>query len=178
MSPRLSFSNRSSTARVLLGWHGALAEHDRGGRAALRRAADPAAAVTLPAALRLLRALEEHDEVGIGRSEHLAVAAVAALGARIDNHDGRGSLALQMARSREGLDRPRVSAGRFRRLLESDELDDRFSQLSRIVRLLDGTANLLDLADAACSWGPRLCRRWAYDYYAIADRERSTEEST
>jgi CRISPR type I-E-associated protein CasB/Cse2 len=175
---RLSFSKSSSpAAKVLLGWHGALAEHDRGGRAALRRAADPYEAVTEPAALRLLRALEAHPEIEIGARDHLSIAAVAALAARVDEHEGEASVAVQMAGSREGLDRPRVSTARFRRLLESPSLDDRFSQLARITRLLDHRLNLLDLAEALCSWGPGLRRRWAYDYYAIADQHRSTEES-
>jgi CRISPR type I-E-associated protein CasB/Cse2 len=178
MSQGLSFSKNSAAAKVLLGWHSQLAEHDRGGRAALRRAAAPEVAVTLPAALRLLRRLEEHDEVRIGPGDHLAVAALAALAARVEENDRGASFATQMAGSRTGLDRPRVSAGRFRRLLESDEPSERFSQLSRVVRLLDRRVNLLDLADAVCSWSPGLRRRWAYDYYAIADRRRSTEEST
>jgi CRISPR type I-E-associated protein CasB/Cse2 len=178
MSHRLWFSKNSAAAKILLGWHGQLAEHDRGGRAALRRAADPEAAVTLPAALRLLRRLEEHDEVRIAPGDHGAVTAVAALAARVEENDRSASLGTQMAGSRPGLDRPRVSVGRFRRLLESDELGDRFSQLSRIVRLLERRANLLDLADAVCFWDSGLRRRWAYDYYAIADRKRSKEEST
>ena len=156
-----SFQNPEAAEALRQWWAGL--ENDRGGRAHLRRASSPTEIVFEPAFHRLLRALEELD--GVGKPYGPAVAAVAGLAARVKEPEASQSPPAQMASSKPGSQRPRVSKIRFRRLLEADDLEDRFTQLGRALRLLDGRVNLSALAEAAYRWNEPLRRRWAYDYY-------------
>lgn len=149
---------------VLHRWYAGLAE-DRGGRAHLRRAAGPDEVVYEPAFHRLLADLEELD--GVRKPRPRGVAAVAGLVSRVKELETDQSLPRQMASPKPGSRRPRVSKIRFRKLLEAGELEDRYTQLARILQLLGGRVNLRDLAQAAYSWNEPQKRRWAYDYYRL-----------
>jgi len=167
MSRSLSFQ-KGPAGEKLLAWHRGLKEHDRGGRARLRRASSPAEVAYEPAYHHLLRALVpdlEPDDVPL----RAALAAVAGLAARVEEHVASAKLATQMgtpADKRAGS--PPVSEPRFRRLLTLDDPAERFSHLARIVDLLGRRVNLLSLADAAYRWDATTRQQWAYDYYLAA----------
>ena len=47
-----------------------------------------------------------------------------------------------------------------------------FPLLIRAIRLLDGSVDLVSLANAAFWWNERTRKSWAYDYYATAPSEK------
>jgi CRISPR system Cascade subunit CasB len=163
MSRPLSFRRDPETAAALLGWYRALPA-DPLARARLRRAPTPVEIGYEPVYHRLLHALLPGAE-GERPEARLGLAAVAGLAARVREHVPGPSLAAQMARPvRTGV--PRVSEGRFRRLLAVEDPAERYSHLARIVQLLGERVDLLSLADAAYRFDPTTRQTWAYDYYA------------
>lgn len=174
--PQYPFRNNLQDASytILLDWWTAL-EADKGERADLKRAENPLRVVFSPAYHDLLRRLQEAGyRLGVGDRERLAV--LAGLAARVKQHADTGrSLATQMGSPKPGSDKATVSELRFRRILAIDDLDDLYSQLRRTISLLDGTANLVDLARVLFRWRPIAeqnpydpRKNWAYDYYAAA----------
>ncbi len=176
---RGSFTKHEARGAALLGWYASLAE-DRGARARLRRAATPDEVIFEPAFHRLLRSLERAEPplFLMGRERRRALAALAGLAARVREHApapqaavaSASALARQMgtAGARNSSAGPAVSEQRFRRLLTTSHLDDRFFQLARVSHLLGDRIDLLSLADGVFDWDddPDLRQRWAYDYYA------------
>lgn len=169
---RRSFSRPDHEARgkALREWHEGLADN-KGARARLRRAASPDQVVFEPefhqllAKLRNLQPSLRVDDPKV----RLRLAALAGLAARVRKDTQDVPLARQMGTSgaRKSAAGPAVSESRFRRLLTAPTLDDRYSQLSRVIQLLDKQVNLLSLADALYDWDddPDLRQQWAYDYY-------------
>lgn len=155
----LSFRPQQPWGDILLSWWRSLAD-DTGGRAALRRAAEPTAVVMSPAYQRLYRRLLAAgwpDEPW--RRDRLAAAA--GLLAHVREVDER-SLPAAMSQ-REG-DKPRVGPLRFRRLLESRDVDTLFTGLRRTLPLLQHRADPLALASDVVAWGDGVRKRWAYGY--------------
>ncbi len=150
-------------------------EHDKGERAALRRAASLTEVMLSPAYMRLLRALRSQG-YGIGNDNlPLAkIATIAGLAARIKTPTGVG-LAASMGTPKSGGSSPAFSELRLRRILACDDIEELYTLLRRALALLDDQANLADLAATVWNWSrmdekrtydPR--RRLAYDYYAAA----------
>jgi CRISPR system Cascade subunit CasB len=83
-----------------------------------------------------------------------------------------GSFAQQMAQSKPGGSNARISGLRFRRLLKHQSRDELYPALARVVRGLDGRANLADLAESVYWWGEGIRKRWAFDYYTTAPQEQ------
>jgi CRISPR system Cascade subunit CasB len=177
-SIRFPFPNslQDTSYTILLDWWTAL-EADKGERAELKRAEHPLRVAFSPAYHNLLRRLQEAGyHLGIDSRERLAV--LAGLAAHVKQHTDNGrSFAAQMGSPRLGSDKAVVFELRFRRILALDSLDELYTQLRRAVSLLDGTANLVDLARVLFRWrsiaeqnpfDPR--KDWAYDYYAAAPR--------
>lgn len=175
---RFPFPNHSQDASypILLDWWAGL-EVDKGERADLKRAESPLRVAFSPAYHDLLRRLREAGyRLSTGGRERLAV--LAGLAAQVKQHtDNRRSIAAQMGTPKLGSDKATVSELRFRRILAIDDLDELYTQLRRAIRLLDGTANLNDLARAVFRWRPIAEQNpfdprkdWAYDYYAAAPR--------
>lgn len=147
---------------ALMAWWSHLGEHDRGGRAELRRCAQPAQVVFVPAFHRLLARLADAGvEAEIDR-----LAAVAGLAAGVKTH-AAGGLAIQLAGGANA-DEPVISPLRFRRLLDTDDPDESYTLLRRFVAQLGGACDLSSLARAAYDWpyDPELRRDWALGYYA------------
>jgi CRISPR system Cascade subunit CasB len=155
----ISFRNNMDAQKVLLTWWRDL-DAARGDRAELRRAATPAAVAFSPVFHRLLHSLQR-----IGRPSAESLAGVAGVLSHIKEHDGSGVFAAQMASPKAGGDRARVSGLRFRRLLKIPDREDLYQPLIRTVRLLDGRANLISLADGIYFWGENVRKQWAYSYY-------------
>ena len=153
----------TALGRVLAGWWQGL-EDDRGSRAMLRRAAT-VTAVTLSAPYqRLFRRLCEAgwpEDMKPFENDRLAV--VAGLLAHVKETESR-PLANAMSQRDEGGDRPRLSELRFRRLLESADLDSLYAGLRRALPLMKHQADVLALANDVLHWGDAVQKRWAYDY--------------
>lgn len=176
-----SFTRHEARGTAFLEWHASL-EEDRGARARLRRSAGPDEVIFERAFHRLLQSLERAEPPLFLRirERRRALAALAGLAARVREHvpaprtavTHASALARQMgtAGARKGSMGPAVSEMRFRRLLTSTDLDDRFFQLARVIHLLGDRIDLLSLADGVFDWNddPDLRQHWAYDYYDAA----------
>jgi len=156
---------RDEAAQALRRWWETLQEH-HDLRAQLRRCRTVNEVTLQPAYHRLVHALQRH-----ARLNALSLALVAALAAHIKADTTEASFAAQMAAPRGEGGRARVSGLRFRRLLQVEEHERLLHPLIRIVRLLDGRANLLRLANDAYWWNDRVRRQWAFDYYGHAPQE-------
>lgn len=150
-------------------------EHDKGERAALRRAASLTEVMLSPAYMRLLRKLRGSDyEISNHNLPLAKVAAIAGLAARIKTQTGVG-LAASMGTPKPGGSSPAFSELRLRRILACDDIEELYTLLRRALALLGDQANLADLAATIWHWSPLdekrpydPRRRLAYDYYATA----------
>lgn len=154
-------------------WHETTQQRDKGSaRAAgaiLRRAHD-ITAVTLTQPYQYLfqrmRAAGWND--GFARSND-ALAAVVGLLVHVESDATDGSLAKAMSGHPQGSDKAYVSEARFKRLLESPDLDTLFSSLRRALPLMAAGAPVLPLANDVLSWArpeqrDEVKKRWAYSY--------------
>ncbi|MGI5862487.1 MAG: type I-E CRISPR-associated protein Cse2/CasB [Myxococcales bacterium] len=149
---------------VVLAWWRAVLESPAD-RAALRRCATAAEVALLPAYHRLRRDLAAAEK-SVG-AERLAV--ICAVLSHVRVHDGGASFAQQLTAG-EG-DKARFSGLRFRRLLAMPSGDELLAGLVRAARILDGRANVADLARAIRFWGDNERLRWARDYYDARPQE-------
>lgn len=161
-----TFKPDGPPGEILKDWWLTLQNH-RGDRAELRRARSPDDAALIPVTIDLVTRLRGTDISGhggwIGR-----VPAIAGLAAHLNPnapdavlHDAT-PLAERMAAPKG--DRPRVSELRFRRLLRTPRTE-LYRPMIRVLSLLDGRANLYELAESLFWWGPRIQREWAYLYF-------------
>lgn len=151
---------------------------DRAGRALLRRADSLAAVVMTPVYQRLFHGLcragwRAEDD---WRNDRLA--AVAGLLAHVAADEDR-PLPLAMSRRDKAAgdandDRPPVSPLRFKRLLESPDVETLFIGLRRTLPLLrQGGGIRIDvrgLATDVVNWGDGVKKRWAYGYVAWGNK--------
>jgi len=153
------FRPQQAWGDILLAWWRGLAD-DTGGRSALRRASDITAVVMLPAYQRLHRRLltagwpdrpwqRDRLAAAAGLLAHVREATDQSLPAAMSQHEA---------------DKPRVSALRFMRLLESPDIDALFSGLRRTLPLVQHRADVLALANDVVDWGDEVRKRWAYAY--------------
>lgn len=162
------------SAALLVAWWQQL-EHDKGERAALRRAASLTEVMLSPAYIRLLRTLRGSNYAISNHNLPLAkIAAIAGLTARVKEPAKEG-LAQRMGTPKPGGSTPAFSELRLRRILACDDIEELYTLLRRALALLSDQANLADLAATIWNWvplddkrayDPR--RRLAYDYYAAA----------
>lgn len=155
----LTFRSQQPWGDILLNWWRGLAD-DTGGRAALRRAGDLTAVVLSPAYQRLHRRLRAAGWPD-APWQNDRLAAAAGLLAHVREADARS---LPAAMSQRVGDKPCVSPLRFRRLLESPDVDTLFTGLRRTLPLLQHRADPLALANDVVAWGDAVRKRWAYDY--------------
>lgn len=168
-SPRSDFfsDGEERTIAALTAWWLGL-ENNRGSRAELRRAASPAEAVYCAYFHRLIPSMAESGKP----FSKTKLAAIAGLASHIKSDTGSGvSLARQMASAKTGGSGARVSGLRFRRLLAVTEVEELYPMLIRVIRLLDGTVNLADMARSVYWWNERTRMRLASEYYAAAPSE-------
>lgn len=158
--------------RSLLAWWENL-DDNRAARAELRRASD-ITAVTLSSHYqkfyRRLVAAGWDDEGRIYRRDGLA-AAVGLL-AHVERNDDQ-DLAHRMSESAANSDRLRVSQLRFRRLLESPDIDSIFTGLRRALPLMGNQANVIALTNDIVNWDDNVKKRWAYAYRWPAEKRKS-----
>ena len=162
------------SAALLNDWWKRL-EHDKGERAALRRASSLTEVMLSPAYMRLLRTLRGSDYAISNHNLPLAkIAAIAGLAARIKAPTHVG-LAASMGTPKPGGSSPAFSELRLRRILACDDIEELYTLLRRALALLGDQANLTDLAATIWNWSPLdekrpydPRRQLAYDYYATA----------
>jgi CRISPR system Cascade subunit CasB len=177
LRPRFPFPNESQDASyaILLDWWRGL-DAAKGERADLKRAENPLRVAFNPVYHELLHHLQEAGyRLGADGRERLAL--LAGLAAHIKQHIDNTRLAALMGHPHSAGEKARVSELRFRRILATDDLGELYTQLRRAISLLDGTANLIDLARVLFRWRPIAEQNpydprkdWAYDYYATAPR--------
>jgi CRISPR system Cascade subunit CasB len=156
------FHKNSKLGGILLEWWKGL-DKDRASRAELRRAASVTAVVLTSAYQRLFRRLHEAGWQGASRSNLCdRLAAAVGLLAHVEDNDER-ALALTMSLA-EDSNRPPVSELRFRRVLESPDLDSLFLGLRRLLPLMKNRANILELTNDVIRWNDSVKKRWAYAY--------------
>lgn len=157
------FSNESGIGKILLTWWESL-EDDRATRAILRRATSVTAVALSPPYQRLYRRLCDAGWASQTKTYHNdRLAAVVGLLAHVRQDDER-SLAKGMSLRDEGGDRPCVSELRFRRLLDSPDLDALFTGLRRALPLMNHGVNVLALANDVVRWDDSVKKNWAYQY--------------
>lgn len=163
---------RTEDLAILDWWREITREENRGGRAQLKRAKTLQEVLLVPAYHNL-----RHRLLGTRLVLADRVALVAALLARVDGPD-EARVAARMAHTPGmGATRSRVSELRFRRLLQVREPEEVFRTMRRVIALLDGVANVLDLARSLYWWpgdsGDRTRQQWALAYYDALPRDGS-----
>lgn len=144
--------------KILLQWWQDL-EKDRGSRAELRRAKLPDDIVFCPAYHRL------YAQINWPNNDRRKLAAIAGLLAHVKENDSSKKLPEQMAVSKNG-NHSLISDLRFRRLLSIDNLDELYISLMRVIRMLNGKVNLIDMAKAVYWWNSKTKKSWAYRYFS------------
>lgn len=143
---------------IILRWYSEL-ERDKGERAQLRRAHNPAEVVFLPAYYHLYG---KFDASNVNKE---ALACVAGLCAHVKENRG-GKIAEQMAECKVGSKNPKISSLRFRKLLAIKDREDLYHAMIRIIRQLGGAVNVVDLAKTVYWWNEKTKKELAYAYYA------------
>lgn len=178
MTEQWTFQPGSPESRALLQWHRSLlpqvteegkrVKGDTAGRAELRRARSPFDVALVPAYHRLLDALE----VSSHRDREI-LAVIAGLAAHVKTHQADATFATQMGQPKEGKSSAPLHELRFRRLLACETREALYQHLIRVLRLLDGRANLASLAYDLYWWehpNRRTRKQWAYEYYKVAPK--------
>jgi CRISPR system Cascade subunit CasB len=168
-APRpLNFRHDQAWGELLLDWWRELAQ-DTGGRASLRRAPDLTAVVVQPAFQRLHRRLLAAGwPEGTWQGDRLAAAA--GLLAHVREADG---LRLPKAMSVPKGDKACVSDLRFKRLLESPDVESLFVGLRRALPLIQHRCDPVQLAHDVVNWGDRIRKDWAYAYAWPTDKPKA-----
>jgi CRISPR system Cascade subunit CasB len=152
---------------------------DPGVRARLRRCRTPIEALSVRPALTLARQLKIPRVVS-GKNEWRLVQALNL--ARALAHvtaDDRSQTPMRAAgwkkfpgerkESDAGEDRPVLSELRFRRLIEVERGEEQVVGFVRLIHLLDGRADVAELANAFLYWNDSTRKRWTFEYYAAGD---------
>ena len=140
--------------------------------AQLRRATTPAEALMVQAAHDLAKRL------GRGRADWPALGTLAAALAHIRTHDGSRPAAAIFGELTGGDDSRRVSALRFRRLLQADDWTERLTALRRALALTGGRSNVADLARSLLRWTDHTRTRWMFDYFGAPPPETADGTDT
>ena len=126
--------------------------------ARLRRAATPMEVLLEPEALRLVSRLP------LSPRKAAVLAGVLAFVRKTDDKS------VARAIGRHSLDDGQsamMSEARFRRLMQSRD-EELMEAMRRLVRLLKGQANVVNLSNAILYWGEGTRKRWIFDYYGVA----------
>jgi CRISPR type I-E-associated protein CasB/Cse2 len=145
-------------------------EHNRAGRAELRRCQSATEVAFVPSYHALLQRLGSRlNEVDARR-----VALVAAVLSHVEREPhGAPSLGRQMGQSDGGP--ARISDSRFRHLLTGADDETTLRELVRVVRQLKREASVERLAQDLMHWDDAVRLRWARDYYETTAAPKATE---
>ncbi len=164
------FQKGSKTAELLEIWWDRLQDIP-GERAELRRSDNPQTIAFLPVYFQFLTDFKKDMEIdGNRNSPNLSrLQMVLGLLSHVKKPVSHNSLGALFSGPKSGSDTPRVSDLRFRRILRVDDVQDLYLDLIRLIRLIDGEANLNSLASTIYFWGENTKRRLAYQYYGHED---------
>lgn len=82
-----------------------------------------------------------------------------------------GEFAQQLA-TKKNDNQAKLSGLRFRRLLAITDPEEFYVTMIRVLRLLDGQANIETLANDIYFWGDKVRKKWATKYYENAPDEK------
>jgi CRISPR system Cascade subunit CasB len=171
--PQYRFLEDVETQSKLVSWWESL-EKNRGDRARLRRAESPEDVLLTEPFFRFLRQMPEEWAAPVTL---LTSAMVAATLAHVKKPFEGKTFAAQLATSKAGSDKPRMSELRFQQLQKSRDPEEFFRRVVRAVKLAESNVNICSLADSILHWmdeyrrgvdrepQKRLSVRWANDYY-------------
>lgn len=161
----LSFTHNSPAGNQLMEWWEKLPDN-RGDRARLRRCGSLIEVMFIETFHRLDTRLGNYERI-----DHEKLACVVGVLSHVKVNISEKSFASQMALPSNHGQGSRVSGLRFRRLLQCRNNDELFTALVRVVRLLDGTANVRSLAEDIYRWGDNTRKQLAFEYYSNAPSE-------
>lgn len=162
--------------------NGNAGETNKGDRAAvarLKRVSEPVMALSQPSVARLAKRLTDNDPAVTSerkREEKLQrIGVIAAVLAYVKTNKDKQTARLLGPANNED-DSAAMSSLRFHRLLAARGPDELMREMRNAVKLLDGAANVADLADSLYHWDDDRTRiRWTYAYWNAAD---ATPEQT
>jgi CRISPR system Cascade subunit CasB len=150
-------------------WHEL--QSDPGARGSLRRCRTPIEAQALSATIDLMVRMgwkpleaDRYDWFG----ERIAAAAMVLAHVR---EDSKQPIAQSLGKKSPGSDQPFLSTSRWERLCRAEGHENIAAEFTRIVQMLGGTANVVDLYFAIMSWdhstNHRVKQRWIYAYWGV-----------
>src|SRR6202048_2746177 len=154
---------------LIRGWWKEL-QSDPGARAKLRRCLTPIEALARPETIDLMVRLgweppeqDHYDWFG----ERIAAAAMVLAHVREDDAQ---AVARSLGRQ-PGRDQPVLSSSRWERLCRAEGHENIATEFTRIVQMIGGTADVVDLVSAILSWdhntNHRTKQQWIYAYHGI-----------
>lgn len=153
------FTPDSATGQILLAWWQGLND-DRASRANLKRCSTPLEVVMTSAYQRLYSRLQT---AGLPEQQPDSDRLPAVVG--ILAHIKKDNADVDFAARCSGIEKePVVHPLRFKHLLESSDTAELFTNLRRILSLIDDTAPVLVLSRDIYFWGDKTKRRWVYGY--------------
>lgn len=164
--------NYSKAADLIFEWWKDLqAPKKSGPRAALRRARNPDTVATHPEYFELFRNLSNSELPGYIKNRlSYRLPLVAGVLSHIREDEPGRSMAAKMGSSeKQGTDRPVVSDLRFRRLLRTEDDNEMYLMMIRMIRMLDNKANVKDAAISVFTWDEKTRKKWASRYYLKRD---------
>jgi len=174
MNKFIIFWNDNDRKKIKGWWE--LLQENSGWRAELRRAEKPED-VLLTKGFRALY-FELLGTKWIKEDYLLGLAATAGIMAHIKNDDTAFSFAGSCARDIENRKKPQVSELRFSQLHKSRTLDELYTRMRRTIKLLDGRASVVAVADCIMHWymemvlgeadaeiRNRILVRWGLEYF-------------
>jgi CRISPR system Cascade subunit CasB len=153
-------------------------DDNRADRASLRRADNPDDILLTPAFAHFLQKMPPRWAASEPAFPITDAAMVAAVISRV-KAPAENSFAKALALPKEGGSKAVMSELRFQQLQKSRTPEDFFRRVCRAVALLNGKANIVDLADSILHWlhefrtAPsskplqRLAVKWATEYYSV-----------
>jgi CRISPR system Cascade subunit CasB len=154
----LKFTDPGSSM-ILLDWWENL-EMNRGDRADLRRCKVPEDVIFVPSYHQLRKALSQFAEIN-----DRSLCIVTGVLSHVRANDQSEPFAAQLARIPAGKDTPVMSELRFRKFLSIRDPVILFREGIRAVRMVDGIANIPDLAHGLYWWTQETRKEWAFTYY-------------
>lgn len=163
----IKFKHDSVVGEILFKFWQSL-DKNRGGRAKLRRCKTITDVIMSPSYQILCARLRPTMKYENNFEERIA--AVIGLLSHIKLHAQGKSVPQQMAELNGN--NPLVSELRFRRLLQRSR-EDLYGALIRILRMLNGKANLYNLSESVFYWGDNIKKQWSFDYFPLVPEKKS-----
>lgn len=153
--------------QIIMNWWETLQEPaNRGVRAELRRARSADDVALQGPYYALLAKIVAIEDLGmLKNSIPYRLPSVIGVLAHVKANNPDVKVAQAMGAKKKGSDQARVSDLRFRRILRLEEGDELYTTMIRVVRMLDDTVNVADLASSIFFWNEKTRKRWASQYY-------------